>query len=102
MRAERLALYPRPNCAHAALATRHITAAATTTGSFMGRSVQPDPQAVGSEAAACSPSSATATSRILNFWTLPVTVVGNSSTNFQYAGILNVAILPRQNAASSS
>ncbi len=30
-----------------------------------------------------SPSSATAISRILNFCTLPVTVVGNSSTNFQ-------------------
>ena len=32
---------------------------------------------------AASPSSATAISRIRNFWTLPVTVIGNSSTNFQ-------------------
>jgi len=34
-------------------------------------------------AAVCSPSSSTAASRILNFWILPVTVIGNSSTNFQ-------------------
>ena len=30
-----------------------------------------------------SPSSATAISRIRNFWTLPVTVIGKASTNFQ-------------------
>ena len=34
-------------------------------------------------AAACSPSSSTAASRILYFWTLPVTVMGKASTNFQ-------------------
>jgi hypothetical protein len=34
-------------------------------------------------AAASSPSSAIAVSRILNFWILPVTVIGNASTNFQ-------------------
>ena len=38
-------------------------------------------QAVRVEAAPSRPSSATACSRILNFWTLPVTVIGNSSTN---------------------
>src|SRR5262245_14352687 len=47
------------------------------------RSLPPDAQAVRCEAVAVSPSSATANSRILNFWILPVTVVGNSSTNFQ-------------------
>src|SRR5438105_227703 len=40
-------------------------------------------QAVTTAAAASRPSSATATSRILNFWILPVTVIGNASTNFQ-------------------
>ena len=43
------------------------------------------------------PSSWIAVSRILNFWTLPVTVIGKPSTNFTYRGILKCAILPRQN-----
>src|SRR6266568_7738512 len=34
------------------------------------------------------PKSSTATSRILNFWTLPLTVIGNPPTNFQCRGIL--------------
>ncbi len=41
-------------------------------------------------------SSRMAISRMRNFCTLPVTVMGNSSTSFQYLGILNVAMLPRQ------
>jgi hypothetical protein len=40
-------------------------------------------QAVLTRSAASRPSSATEVSRILNFCTLPVTVIGNSSTNFQ-------------------
>jgi len=44
---------------------------------------RPDPQAVGVPAADSRPSSATDVSRILNFCTLPVTVMGNSSTNLQ-------------------
>jgi hypothetical protein len=38
----------------------------------------------------------------LYFWIFPVTVIGNVSTNFQYRGILNVAILPLQKARKSS
>ena len=44
--------------------------------------------AVRTPAALDRPSSSTATSRILNFWILPVTVIGNASTNFQWRGIL--------------
>jgi hypothetical protein len=40
-------------------------------------------QAVWVRSAVSRPSSATEVSRILNFWTLPVTVMGNSSTNRQ-------------------
>jgi hypothetical protein len=40
-------------------------------------------QAVLASAAVSRPSSAMETSRILNFCTLPVTVIGNSSTNRQ-------------------
>src|SRR5205823_2680870 len=39
--------------------------------------------AVATAAAFSRPSSSTAVSRILNFWTLPVTVIGKPSTNFQ-------------------
>ena len=39
--------------------------------------------AVRMPAAASSPSSSMAASRILNFWILPVTVIGKPSTNFQ-------------------
>ena len=39
------------------------------------------PQAVSILSAVCKPSSATAISRIRNFWTFPVTVMGNSSVN---------------------
>src|SRR5207248_9985574 len=45
-------------------------------------------QAVLIPAAFSRPSSSTAVSRILNFWTLPVTVIGNASTNFQWRGSL--------------
>ncbi len=38
-------------------------------------------QAVSMLAACCSPSSTMAASRILYFWTLPLTVIGYSSTN---------------------
>ena len=38
--------------------------------------------------ASASPSSSTAASRILYFWTLPVTVIGNSSTKVTYFGTL--------------
>ena len=38
--------------------------------------------AVAIAAASASPSSSIAVSRILNFWTLPVTVIGNESTSF--------------------
>ena len=37
-----------------------------------------------------------------NFWTLPVTVMGNASTNRMYCGILKCAILPRQYSRISS
>ena len=40
------------------------------------------------EAGALRPSSSIAWSRILNFWTLPVTVIGKESTNFTYRGTL--------------
>jgi hypothetical protein len=40
-------------------------------------------QAVSMREADFRSSSAMETSRILNFWTLPVTVIGKSSTNFQ-------------------
>ena len=39
-------------------------------------------------AARSRPSSATLVSRMRNFWTLPVTVIGKPSTNFTYRGIL--------------
>ena len=38
------------------------------------------PYALRTAAASCSPSRSTDASRILNFWTLPVIVIGNSST----------------------
>ena len=53
-------------------------------------------------AAAVSPSSAMAVSRILNFWILPVTVIGNSEAIFQYRGTLKWARRSRQKARSSS
>lgn len=40
-------------------------------------------QAVGIAATASRPNSATAVSRMRNFWILPVTVIGKPSTNFQ-------------------
>ena len=40
-------------------------------------------QAVCTLAALSSPSSSIALSRIRNFWTFPVTVIGKPSTNFQ-------------------
>ena len=44
--------------------------------------------------AAFSPSRASTASRMMNFWILPVTVIGNSSTNSTYRGILLWAIWP--------
>ena len=41
-------------------------------------------------------------SRILNFWTLPVTVIGKSPVIRRYRGILKCAICPRQYSRSSS
>src|SRR5207253_6259679 len=55
-----------------------------------------DLHAVFTCAAFCNPNSSMDCSRILNFWILPVTVIGNASTNFQYRGILKVEIRPRQ------
>lgn len=49
-----------------------------------------------------SPSSLTEISRISTLRIFPVTVVGNASTNFQYFGILYVAICPLQNSVSSA
>ena len=43
-------------------------------------------------AASPRPSSSTASSRMRNFCTFPVTVIGNISTNFHQRGILYVAI----------
>ncbi len=43
---------------------------------------RPRPHAVAIAAAFSNPSSSTASSRILNFCTLPVTVIGKDSTNF--------------------
>jgi hypothetical protein len=54
------------------------------------------------EAAASSPSSATATSRIRNFCTLPVTVIGKASTNFQSFGISSAEMRPVRCFTSSS
>src|SRR5437016_12704507 len=66
----------------------------------VGRSARPSEicqrQAVLTPAASCRPSSSTAISRIRNFWTLPVTVIGKPSTNFQWRGILKDAIRPWQ------
>ncbi len=45
-------------------------------------------QAVVVPAASSRPSSATEVSRILNFWILPVTVIGNSLVYRKYRGIL--------------
>ena len=45
-------------------------------------------QAVAVSLAACRPSSVIDTSRILNFCTLPVTVIGNSLVNRTYLGTL--------------
>src|SRR4051794_20655524 len=44
--------------------------------------------------AAFNPNRASTASRITNFWILPVTVIGNSSTNSTYRGILLCAICP--------
>src|SRR4029079_13154013 len=48
------------------------------------------------------PSSSAASSRIRHFWILPVTVIGNESTIFQWRGTLNEPLSPRQAAASCS
>jgi hypothetical protein len=53
-------------------------------------------------AAASRPSSLMDASRILNFCTLPVTVIGNSPVIRRYRGILKCAICPVQKARSSS
>ena len=54
------------------------------------------------DAAASDASSFVIISRITNFWTLPVTVIGKVSTNRTYLGILKCVIRPRQKARISS
>ena len=49
----------------------------------VGQAQEAPAQAVRVSAASSRPSSATEVSRILNFWTLPVTVMGKASTNLQ-------------------
>src|SRR5205814_7911668 len=58
--------------------------------------------AVSTRASCSNPSSRTASSRILNFCTFPVTVSGKASTTFQCRGTLYDAIRPTQYLASSS
>ena len=61
----------------------HIRPRSTAGGSVgvLCRSADPAGYAVAIAAASPSPSSSIAVSRILNFCTLPVTVIGNESTN---------------------
>ena len=47
------------------------------------------------DAATSDASSLVIISRITNFWTLPVTVIGNVSTNRTYRGILKCVMRPR-------
>src|SRR5580765_8270869 len=65
-------------------------------------SSQHDPQVGSTSFARAVVSSATVISRILNFCTFPVTVIGNSLVNLMYRGILKVAIWPRQKSRNSS
>src|SRR5579884_2780987 len=59
-------------------------------------------QAVFSAAADCKPRNSIAICRRRYFWILPVTVIGNVSTQRQYRGTLNAAKRERQYAFSSS
>ena len=45
--------------------------------------IHPRRHAVRIAAASCSPSSSMVAWRMMNFWILPVTVIGKASTNFQ-------------------
>jgi hypothetical protein len=62
---------PRPSCGRSIVT---LCVGATSAGVVR--------YAVAIAAASLSPSSSVATSRILNFCTLPVTVIGKESTNF--------------------
>src|SRR5262249_27643344 len=57
--------------------------------------------AVSTLAVLSRPNSLIETSRILNFWILPVMVIGNESTNRTYRGILKFEILPLQKSLIS-
>ena len=48
------------------------------------------------------PSSTTLISRMRNFWTLPLMVIGKSSTNLMCRGVLKWTMRPLQNSRSAS